>query len=112
MTHSVPTRRSADLDSRAPSVSRTDCRDHRNRSVEPGGRSTQEDRAALPLARRRHRTNRGSFASAGRKDVRGQIGRAHVCSPVTNAHLVCRLLLEKTKTTLKYLHLDTDNLYS
>src|SRR3546814_10332121 len=24
-----------------------------------------------------------------------QIGRAHVCTPVTNAHLVCRLLLEK-----------------
>src|SRR3546814_8473307 len=26
-----------------------------------------------------------------------QIGRAHVCTPVTNAHHVCRLLLEKTK---------------
>src|SRR3546814_8075571 len=26
-----------------------------------------------------------------------QIGRAHVCTPVTNAHLVCRILLEKTK---------------
>src|SRR3546814_1494169 len=26
-----------------------------------------------------------------------QIGRAHVCTPVTNAHLVCRLLLEKNK---------------
>src|SRR3546814_7554685 len=25
-----------------------------------------------------------------------EIGRAHVCTPVTNAHLVCRLLLEKT----------------
>src|SRR3546814_5699069 len=25
----------------------------------------------------------------------GQIGRAHVRTPVTNAHLVCRLLLEK-----------------
>src|SRR3546814_3507789 len=24
-----------------------------------------------------------------------QIGRAHVCTPVTNAHLVCRLPLEK-----------------
>src|SRR3546814_7710072 len=31
-----------------------------------------------------------------------QIGRAHVCTPVTNAHLVCRLLLEnKNKTTTK-----------
>src|SRR3546814_972224 len=28
-----------------------------------------------------------------------KIGRAHVCTPVTNAHLVCRLLLEKKKTT-------------
>src|SRR3546814_6565527 len=28
---------------------------------------------------------------------RDQIGRAHVLTPVTNAHLVCRLLLEKTK---------------
>src|SRR3546814_10427437 len=26
-----------------------------------------------------------------------QIGRAHVRTPVTNAHLVCRLLLAKTK---------------
>src|SRR3546814_9715913 len=24
-----------------------------------------------------------------------KIGRAHVCTPVTNAHLVCRLMLEK-----------------
>src|SRR3546814_3226130 len=28
-----------------------------------------------------------------------QIGRAHVWTPVTNAHLVCRLLLEKKKIT-------------
>src|SRR3546814_1030061 len=28
-----------------------------------------------------------------------QIGRAHVCTPVTNAHLVCRLLLAKKKHT-------------
>src|SRR3546814_1365404 len=27
----------------------------------------------------------------------GKIGRAHVRTPVTNAHLVCRLLLEKKK---------------
>src|SRR3546814_5636842 len=29
-----------------------------------------------------------------------QIGRAHVCTPVTNAHFVCRLLLEQ-KTLIK-----------
>src|SRR3546814_8507033 len=36
-----------------------------------------------------------------------QIGRAHVCTPVTNAHLVCRLLLEhKTKheTIASHIH--------
>src|SRR3546814_10401274 len=35
-----------------------------------------------------------------RVPVRGgrpEIGRAHVCTPVTNANLVCRLLLEKNK---------------
>src|SRR3546814_9811377 len=31
-----------------------------------------------------------------------QIGRAHVCTPVTNAHLVCRLLLEKKKGKVEY----------
>src|SRR3546814_8067848 len=29
--------------------------------------------------------------------AREQIGRAHVCTPVTNAPLVCRLLLENKK---------------
>src|SRR3546814_3304358 len=28
----------------------------------------------------------------------GEIGRAHVCTPVTNSHLVCLLLLDKKKT--------------
>src|SRR3546814_49738 len=28
-----------------------------------------------------------------------EIGRAHVCTPVTNAHLVCRLLLDKKHKT-------------
>src|SRR3546814_6586307 len=32
------------------------------------------------------------------REYKDEIGRAHVCTPVTNAHLVCRLLLEKTKT--------------
>src|SRR3546814_1476070 len=30
--------------------------------------------------------------------ARAKIGRAHVGTPVTNAHLVCSLLLEKKKT--------------
>src|SRR3546814_2786143 len=35
------------------------------------------------------------------EEIRGdgdKIGRAHVCTPVTNAHLVCRLLPEKKNT--------------
>src|SRR3546814_3932174 len=34
----------------------------------------------------------------GRGATGMEIGRAHVCTPVTNVHLVCRILLEKTKT--------------
>src|SRR3546814_4760258 len=30
-----------------------------------------------------------------------EIGRAHVCTPVNNAHLVCRLLLEKKKISIQ-----------
>src|SRR3546814_5386260 len=32
-----------------------------------------------------------------------EIGRAHVLTPVTNAHLVCRLLLEKKKHTHQHI---------
>src|SRR3546814_3561865 len=39
----------------------------------------------------------GKAALDEANQVLGQIGRAHVCTPVTNAHLVCRLLLEKKK---------------
>src|SRR3546814_3491677 len=35
------------------------------------------------------------------KQPHSQSGRAHVCTPVTNAHLVCRLLLETNKTNKK-----------
>src|SRR3546814_2713203 len=37
------------------------------------------------------------IASLG-TNILQEIGRAHVCTPVTNAPLVCRLLLEKKKT--------------
>src|SRR3546814_8559235 len=36
----------------------------------------------------------GDFAGKARV---AEIGRAHVCTPVTNAHLVCRLLRAKNK---------------
>src|SRR3546814_7766531 len=34
-----------------------------------------------------------------RPDAGEESGRAHVWTPITNAHLVCRLLLEKNKTS-------------
>src|SRR3546814_6334340 len=61
--------------------------------------------AVLPARRRpeggHHRTDlcrgRALHRAADRRDDGAEIGRAHVCTTVTNAHLVCRLLLEKTK---------------
>src|SRR3546814_6849451 len=32
----------------------------------------------------------------------GEIGRAHVCTPVNNAHPVCRILLDKKKKHTSY----------
>src|SRR3546814_8749241 len=40
----------------------------------------------------------GNVFLIGEQDVGFKIGRAHVCTPVTNAHLVCRLLLEKNNS--------------
>src|SRR3546814_2953008 len=40
-----------------------------------------------------------AYYGVGRgRSVAREIGRAHVCTPVTNAQLVCRLLLEQKKT--------------
>src|SRR3546814_3224956 len=38
-----------------------------------------------------------------------KIGRAHVCTPVTNAQLVCRLPIEKTKSTTTNTSYPLDN---
>src|SRR3546814_2472890 len=38
--------------------------------------------------------NENEFRACLRLMGMDQIGRAHVCTPVTNAHLVCRMLLE------------------
>src|SRR3546814_7866327 len=35
------------------------------------------------------------LAAYGIPILPAEIGRAHVCTPVTNAHVVCRLLLEQ-----------------
>src|SRR3546814_6951559 len=39
-----------------------------------------------------------------------QIGRAHVCTPVTNAQLVSRLMLEKTKKNKLYIYTTNENI--
>src|SRR3546814_2341165 len=53
----------------------------------------QADLADMDAAVQRCKTIVGGILmSAGE----AQIGRAHVCTPVTNAHLVCRPLLDKT----------------
>src|SRR3546814_3041628 len=33
----------------------------------------------------------------GHRRQRAELGRAHVCTPATNAHIVCRPVLEKQK---------------
>src|SRR3546814_4492078 len=98
------------------------------RSCPAGDRAAQQDRPRIErqLARDRvgdcDRRRRGAAAIGDRdaifddrarnqfriaRRVDGEIGRAHVWTPVTNAHLVCRLLLEKKKkkerVTSKYI---------
>src|SRR3546814_6668101 len=49
----------------------------------------------------------GLVATTARSRILGsrrKIGRAQVCTPVTNAHLVCRLLLEKKKSITIHKH--------
>src|SRR3546814_3279913 len=64
-----------------------------------GGRRHRSLRPfAERVAREQHLSDdlaRGEVADEAHRA--GEIGRAHVCTPVTNAHLVCRLLLERKK---------------
>src|SRR3546814_9230676 len=53
--------------------------------ADPGG-GREPARSGQPLPRLR---------VGGRCGDRREIGREHVCTPVTNAHLLCRLLLSK-----------------
>src|SRR3546814_4417832 len=54
--------------------------------------------AALP------RNPAGKVLRRAIRERMAEIGRAHVRTPVTNAHLVCRLLLEKNKKTNPTIH--------
>src|SRR3546814_6958089 len=62
------------------------------RKRKPGDADAAVDPLSLPEVKAA--VQRASFELL----VGFQIGRAHVCTPVTNAHIVCRLLLEKKKT--------------
>src|SRR3546814_6168073 len=60
-----------------------------------GGREMLRDVAPKPESRTVTRSRRLRRVMSPPEIA--QIGRAHVCTPVTNATLVCRLMLEKTK---------------
>src|SRR3546814_9398314 len=67
-----------------------------------GGPWSVTQRCAVPGGSRPDRIRHRRFRRAARRSERRswdrrEIGRAHVCTPVTNAHLVCRLLLAKKK---------------
>src|SRR3546814_3586206 len=51
--------------------------------------------ASAPAASRSWAPRTGSFIRQARTTKIAELGRAHVCTPGTNAQLVCRLLLEK-----------------
>src|SRR3546814_5378591 len=68
--------------------------ENRNRFLAPGARPAER----LPEMPPAHGDS--ALPPLERTD-RPEIGRAHVCTPVTNAQLVCRLLLEKNKKQQK-----------
>src|SRR3546814_6881936 len=63
------------------------------------GRARDVGELRRPARQSAARTHTGPRAATRAQ----QIGRAHVCTPVTNAQLVCRLLLEKKKKKHIYL---------
>src|SRR3546814_6703872 len=71
--------------------------------LRPDRNSDMVTMAAVKIGRRLGRVGRAVvilfrevLATADRCNS-AEIGRAHVCTPVTNAQLVCRLLLDKKK---------------
>src|SRR3546814_6370592 len=68
---------------------------NRRREHDPQSRRDGDDEKTAREVSRETADTAGSHPS--RRRTHKQIGRAHVLTPVTNAHLVCRLLLEKKK---------------
>src|SRR3546814_5429106 len=68
--------------------------------VEVGRVEAHDTRERLAVGEARFGRHQRVGVFCGHLDmIAEQIGRAHVCTPVTNEHLVCRLLLEKTQET-------------
>src|SRR6058998_4199411 len=65
----------------------------------PPARSPSGARSSTAPACGGRPCRRPRTSSATRRRSPPEIGRAHVCTPVTHHHLVCRLLLEKKKHT-------------
>src|SRR3546814_2496973 len=60
--------------------------------------SARQNRVACVMGRALRQWRDSVVTAIGQiDDSAAEIGRAHVWTPVTNAHLVCRLLLEKKK---------------
>src|SRR3546814_1498573 len=90
LIHSFTTRRSSDLSAQT--------RASEAQAVQQStlAKARGEAQAVVPKA-----PAKVADENAGRLAV--QNGRAHVCTQVTNAHLVCRLLLDKRKRPLEAL---------
>src|SRR3546814_10240413 len=65
--------------------------------AEPAQQLWQREVTPEPEPRATPQRTQSQQPARVRTRVVRQIGRAHVRTPVTNAHLVCRLLLEKKK---------------
>src|SRR3546814_3027095 len=91
---------------RPPRSTRTDTLLPYTTLFRSAGRPPGREGGGRPRYRRRQgrelRQGRGGRRKR-RAGARGEIGRAHVRTPVTNAHLVCRLLPE-TKTQQRVTH--------
>src|SRR3546814_1325220 len=70
--------------------------------VEPE-RNRPQMKIGAPVGVRAWETGAGKARIRRSTKLSTEIGRAHVWTPVTNAHLVCRLLLEKKKQTNRIL---------
>src|SRR3546814_2971636 len=102
LTHSFPTRRSSELEAlldrsigQVVSAANAGALDQRIDTAALDGVAAKIGQQINTLL-----DTMGEAINSIQTTVAGQIGRAHVCTPVTNAHLVCRLLLEQNNNKM------------